>query len=114
MLAVALASGVGAVCRYAVDQAVQRRLGDGFPLGTIVVNVSGSFVLGLVVGSGTETAAVVGAGFAGGFTTLSTWAWETFVLAESGRLRAAAINVVASFGLGLLAGAAGLGLALLL
>jgi CrcB protein len=118
-LVVSLAAGVGAVARYLADQAVQRRKGSTFPAGTLVVNVSGSFVLGLVVGLalhhglGSRTVAVLGAGFAGGYTTLSTWAWETVALAEEGDVARAGLNVAASVVLGLAAAAAGLGLALI-
>ncbi|MBV9097770.1 MAG: CrcB family protein, partial [Frankiaceae bacterium] len=51
-------------------------------------------------------------GFAGGYTTLSTWAWESLELRREGRMRLAAANVLGSLALGLLAGAAGLGVAL--
>lgn len=118
-LAVALAAGLGAVLRYVVDQAVQHRTGTGFPYGTLVINVSGSLLLGLTAGLAAHhglppaATAVVGAGFAGGFTTLSTWAWESLALVEEGDLMGAAVNVLASFALGLGAAAAGLGLALL-
>ena len=118
-LAVALAAGVGAVLRYVVDQFVQQRTRGEFPYGTLVINLSGSLVLGLTTGlalhhglAPTPTV-IVGAGFAGGYTTLSTWAWETLALAESRALAAAALNVVGSFAAGLACAAAGLGLALL-
>jgi len=105
---VALAAGVGAVCRYMLDQAVPFR---GFPYGTLVINVSGSFVLGLVVGGlHGSCATVLGAGFAGGYTTLSTLAWETLSLVEERSALEAGLNVVGSAALGL--AAAGLGLAL--
>ena len=116
---VALAAGLGAVCRYALDQVVQHRTARQFPYGTLLVNVSGSLLLGVVLGLAAQGAlpsdvtVVVGTGFAGGFTTLSTWAWETLALASSGDLVGAGWNVVASFGLGLVAAAAGFGLALL-
>jgi CrcB protein len=118
-LAVSLAAGVGAVCRYLLDRSVQRRVGGAVPYGTLAVNVTGSFLLGLVTGLVSHhglpavPATVAAAGFAGGYTTLSTWAWETLVLAESGALLAAAANVVVSLAAGLAATAAGLGLALL-
>jgi fluoride exporter len=118
-VAVGLAAGLGALLRYLVDQVVHRRTRGDFPFGTVVVNISGSFVLGLTTGlaahHGLPHAAtvVIGAGFAGGYTTLSTWAWETVTLAESGELLEASGNVVGSFAAGLTAAAAGLGLALL-
>ena len=117
-LLVTVAAGIGAVARYVVDRAVQRRAGAGFPYGTLLVNVTGSFVLGLVVGMaahhglGSTPAAVLGAGFAGGYTTLSTWAWESLALAEAGSGSAAVLNVLGSLALGLTAGGAGLGLAM--
>jgi CrcB protein len=116
---VALAAGLGAVCRYLLDEVVSHRSSGVFPYGTFAVNVSGSFVLGLVVGLGLhghlggDAATVAGAGFAGGYTTLSAWAWESLELAREGARRVAAANVVVSLAAGVLAGAAGLGLALL-
>lgn len=118
-LAIAVAAGVGAVARYVVDQLVQQRTRGEFPFGTLLVNLTGSLLLGLLVGLtlhhglGDRPLLVLGTGFAGGFTTLSTWAWESLALAEAGELPEAALNVVGSFALGLLAAAAGLGLALL-
>jgi CrcB protein len=118
-LAVAAAAGAGAVVRYVVDQLVGHRARGDFPYGTLIVNISGSLLFGLTTGLAVHhgfaaaPAAVVGAGFAGGYTTLSTWAWETLALAEAGDLLEAALNVVGSFALGLAAAAAGLGLALL-
>jgi CrcB protein len=118
-LVVALAAGLGAACRYLLDEVVSHRIGGTFPFGTFAVNVSGSFVLGLVVGLsmhhrlGGPAATILGAGFAGGYTTLSTWAWESLELTREGATGAALANLVASLGAGLLAGAAGLGVALL-
>lgn len=110
-LGVALAAGLGAALRYVVDQLVQRRVLSGFPYGTLVVNTSGSFVLGLVAGGLTgSAAAVLGAGFAGGYTTLSTLTWESLALAEEGSVLEASLNVVGSVVLGLAAAAAGLAL----
>src|SRR4051794_41923565 len=92
-LLVALAAGVGAVVRYVLDQLMTSRRQGGFPVGTFVVNVSGSFVLGLSTGLalhqglGGDAAAVVGAGFAGGFTTFSTWAGGGLALPETGAAR---------------------------
>lgn len=116
-LAVSAAAGGGAVLRYLVDRAVARRIRADWPLGTFVINVSGSLLLGLIVGLSvhhglsTTTLDVVGAGFAGGFTTLSTWAWESIALAETSEWSGALLNVFGSIAVGMLAAAAGLGLA---
>ncbi|HJQ00713.1 MAG TPA: fluoride efflux transporter CrcB [Jatrophihabitans sp.] len=118
-LAVALAAGAGAVLRYLLDQAVQHRTRGDFPYGTVVINITGSFLVGLVTGlaahHGLSTTAtvVIGVGLAGGYTTLSTWAWETVALAETGDLLEASMNILGSFAAGMTAASAGLGLALL-
>ena len=105
---VALLAGVGAVLRYLVDRAVPPH---HFPRGTVVVNTTGSFLLGLVTGGLTgDTATVLGVGLLGGYTTLSTFAVETMALAERGRVRVAALNVGLSAVLGVGAAAAGLAL----
>jgi CrcB protein len=113
----ALASGVGAVLRYVVDRTVQPLVAE-FPVGTFLVNVTGSLLLGFVVGLSLHhglshrPAVVLGAGVAGGYTTLSTWAWESLALARAGGRLDVAVNVVGSLLAGMLAAAAGLGLAL--
>lgn len=118
-MGVALAAGLGAVCRYVLDQVVQHRTAGEFPYGTFAINISGSLLLGLVLGLSVhhgldpDVTVVIGTGFAGGFTTLSTWAWESLALAEIGDLAAASLNIVGSFTAGLLAAACGFGLALL-
>ncbi|HZZ97669.1 MAG TPA: fluoride efflux transporter CrcB [Jatrophihabitantaceae bacterium] len=116
---VALAAGLGAVLRYVIDQLVQHRTRGDFPYGTVVINITGSFLLGLATGLalhhglGTTATVIIGTGFAGGYTTLSTWAWETLALTESGDFLEASANIIGSFAAGLAAAAAGLGLALL-
>jgi CrcB protein len=118
-LAVGAAAALGAVCRYLVDQVVSHQHDQLFPWGTFLVNVSGSLLLGLTAGLAAHhglpsvPTAVVGAGFLGGYTTWSTYLWETLALAETGAVRQAALNLVGSLGVGLAAAAAGLGLALL-
>ena len=118
-LAVMLAAGVGAVARYVGDQVVQHRTSGTFPAGTLLVNLSGSLLLGVVTGLAlhhglpTTPTVVIGVGFAGGYTTFSTLAWETLALSEIGALGQAATNMLGSVAAGLAAAAAGLGLALL-
>lgn len=118
-VAVGLAASVGAVCRYLLDQLVSHLHDQSFPWGTFLINVSGSFLLGLITGLaahhglGTRAATVLGVGFAGGYTTWSTYLWESLALAETGALAQATANVLGSLALGLLAAAAGFGVALL-
>jgi len=116
---VMFAAGIGSVARYVVDEVVEHRTRGAFPLGTLVVNLSGALLLGLVTGLAvhhglpSRPTVVAGTGLIGGYTTFSTWAWESVALTDFGEVRAAVLNVVGSFALGLAAGAAGLGLALL-
>jgi CrcB protein len=118
-LLVALAASLGAVCRYLLDLLVQHRHDQSFPWGTLAINVTGSLVLGLVTGWSLHAGlprvptTVLGVGLLGGYTTWSTYLWETFALAESGARGQAALNLVGSLAAGLLAAAAGLGLAAL-
>jgi len=92
-VAVALAGGVGAGLRYAVDVGVTRMLGAAFPWGILVVNVTGSFVLGVLTGLTPpgELAWVVGVGLLGGYTTFSAVAVTTVLLAEEARPARAAL-----------------------
>lgn len=113
-LAAALGGLLGAPARLAVDRAVSGRLGSGLPFGTLVVNVSGSLVLGVLTGLSLghhldgSLAALLGDGFCGAFTTFSTFSLETLSLFEQGRTAAAAAYLVASLGAGVLAAGAGL------
>jgi CrcB protein len=118
-LGVALAAGLGAVARLLVDRGVTMRARRPLPVGTLVVNVTGSFLLGLTTGLAAHHglsvrwATVLGAGLAGGYTTLSTFAWEAVDLGATDRPAAATGYLVVSTVTGLSAAAAGLGLALL-
>jgi CrcB protein len=117
LLALAVASAVGAVCRYALDRAVQSRHDRVFPFGTLTVNAVGSLLLGLLFGVvehhglDPDVRTVLGTGFCGAFTTFSTWGYETVRLVEDGALLEAFGNVAVSLIVGLAAAAAGLGLA---
>lgn len=120
LLGVAAASAVGAPARYLIDRRIARRNSGTFPWGTFVINVSGSFVLGLLVGLGahhglSKTAVtILGGGFCGAYTTFSTFSVETIRLVEEGSLMEASVNMLGSIAVGLAAAAAGLGLALAL
>jgi fluoride exporter len=115
---VVLGGAVGAVARYLLDAAVTARVGGRLPWGTVVVNVLGSAVFGVLAGlamSGRISSAVlalVGTGFCGAFTTASTLAWETVALAEQASVRVSAANLALTLGLGLPVAAAGLALGL--
>lgn len=117
LLTVAVAGGAGAGLRYVVGQLLTPREGARFPVGILVVNVSGSFALGLVTALGTlvapELAVALGLGLLGGYTTFSTVSVDTVLLAQRRRWRDAALNLlgtlvvaVAAAALGLLLGSA--------
>jgi CrcB protein len=116
-IAFIVAAAAGAVARYRIDGLVQDRAAGVFPWGTLVVNVGGCFVLGLVTGLGlyrdlgSTTQTVLGTGGLGAYTTFSTYTFETVQLAEQGAFGAAARNVAANLVVGLAAAAAGLAIA---
>lgn len=109
-LGAALAGGIGAVLRYLVDLGVARLAGRRFPWGILLVNISGSFALGLVTAALPDAAFLFGAGLLGGYTTFSTAMLDTVALWRDGERRASAFNAIGMLLLGVLA--AGLGLAL--
>jgi fluoride exporter len=102
---VALGGALGSIARYACSGAAVRWLGAGFPYGTLFVNVSGSFAIGLlaalVASDGRpllspDARAFVLVGVLGGFTTFSSFSLETLNLMRSGALGAASANVALS------------------
>jgi CrcB protein len=115
----ALAGAVGAPVRYLLDSWVEAKRSTDFPLGTLIINLTGSLILGLVTGLalyhglGKLPKAIIGTGFCGAYTTFSTFSYETVKLIEEGELKNAALNTTASVIIGLLAAAAGLALAAL-
>jgi fluoride exporter len=116
-LLVALAGGAGAVLRALLIHHVGLRRVDPLPIGTLVVNVSGSLLLGLLTGFslyhglGTHFLAVAGVGLCGGYTTWSTAAWETVHLRHTGHRLEAVVYTAGSLALCIAAAAAGVGLA---
>jgi CrcB protein len=106
-LLVALGAGFGAPARYVVDRSIQRIHGSDWPLGTLAVNIIGAFVLGLTVGSSASTVLLLGTGFAGTFTTWSTFAVESIALIEDRRHHVAWLSIVLTVLLGIPAAALG-------
>ena len=102
---VMLGAGVGAPARYLVDQGIRRLHGSSWPLGTLVINVLGSFILGLVVTGGGNALLILGTGFAGAFTTWSTFAMETHTLFVLKKHGVAWLNLLATLLLGIAAAA---------
>jgi CrcB protein len=109
---VALLGGAGAVARFAVSDAVGRRGEGWFPWGTLAVNLSGTALLGLIVGVAVrgDALTLVGGGLLGSYTTFSTWMLDSERLAEHHSARALAANLGGSLVVGL--GAIALGRAL--
>ena len=112
------AGALGAGSRYVVDTLVQRVWMRTFPVGILLVNVTGSFLLGLLTGAALalddSLVAIVGVGFLGAYTTFSTVSVETMLFAERGRWRLALGNVVGTLLAAVAAAGAGLLLGMLL
>lgn len=112
-----VAGALGAPSRFLLDGFVQDRAAGAFPWGTFVVNVTGSFALGVVTGLALyhafpDTPRIwLGTGFCGAYTTFSTFTFETIRLLEEGAVADAMLNVAASIVVGAAAAAAGLALA---
>ncbi|WP_315096786.1 CrcB family protein [uncultured Cellulomonas sp.] len=117
LLLVVVLGGIGAATRFVVDGALRTRGTRVFPLATLVVNVTGSLLIGLLAGAhlyrglGPTWLAVAATGFCGGYTTFSTAMVETVRLVQAGELRRATANAVGS--VLLCVGAAALGVALM-
>ncbi len=117
VLWVALAGSAGAVARFVLDGMIRSRRASDVPWATIVINVTGSLLLGLVTGlvlfhgAPDSVQTIVGIGFCGGYTTFSTASVETVRLIQRRRYRAAAVNAFGTMALTVLAGAAGLAVA---
>ncbi len=115
ILAVALGGGVGSALRYIVNFVVVARVGPGFPFGTLLINITGSLLIGVVA----ELAATsswgmtpllrlfLAVGVLGGYTTFSTFAFDTVTLVGDRTIGIATMYVLASVSLGVLAAFAG-------
>ncbi len=115
-----IAGAAGAVLRYLVDRYVQGKVESDFPYGTVVINVTGSLVLGFLTGSALHHGlsapwvTVLGTGLCGAYTTFSTFTYDTFRLLGGDATTGAAANVLVSVVAGLGAAMAGLALGTLI
>lgn len=113
LLLVALLGGLGAAARFVVDRLIRGRWSRVFPLATVLINVSGSALLGLLSGAmayhslAPNAYLVASVGFCGGYTTFSTAMVETVRLAQQGDYRRSVVNALGTFLLAV--GAAALG-----
>ena len=117
-LAISLGAIVGANARYIISRYAARLLGPVFPYGTLIINVSGSFIVGLFLVWTTERVLIdprwrllVVIGFCGGFTTFSSYAFETTAYFEQGQWLLMTTNILANNVLSLAAAVAGISLA---
>jgi CrcB protein len=114
MLWVGLGGFVGANARYLLGGWIAARVGSSFPYGTFVINMSGSFALGAIMGTleghvlSPAVRLSLAIGFVGGYTTFSTFTYETLRLLEDGSVLLATANVAGSLVVGLVAGILGL------
>jgi CrcB protein len=116
LIALVIGSALGGIARYVVSAIVARHAGETFPWGTLLVNVTGAFLIGILGARATHDASLLTqpapwlfavTGFLGCYTTVSSFSLQTLILAHDGKLRDALGNVVFSVGLGLAAVTAG-------
>ena len=100
---VAIGSALGGVARFGLSGFIQQRAGPGFPMGTLVINITGSFLLGMLMRYtlqseivSPEVRTMLTTGFCGGYTTFSTFTYETAVLLEDGEYSRASLYIGAS------------------
>jgi len=102
LILIFLGSGLGAISRYGLSNVIHSLLGRDFPYGTLIINASGSFVMGLLfililerfVGLAPQLRAFLLIGFLGGYTTFSSFSIETLNLFENGAWVAASLNIL--------------------
>ena len=114
--AIGLAGAIGALCRSLLGRFVAERTNSQLPLGTLLINITGAFVIGLLfalvgchlISSTLQT--VLATGFLGGYTTFSTMSWEGVQLARGGSTRLSLLYLAGNVACGLVAAALGLAL----
>lgn len=106
-LLILLGGGTGSLARYLAGTAIMTRFGSRFPLGTLVINVTGSFLIGLIMTLLTERfqpspiwRPLLVIGFLGGYTTFSSFEWETYSAIRDGGFWIGGLNVIGSVTLG--------------
>jgi CrcB protein len=111
-IAVGLLGAFGSVARFAVHRGITREDPSAFPLGTFVVNVLGAFAIGILFGANADhdLTLIAGVGFLGGFTTFSTWMFESERLNVDSYPITAARNIAFSTAVGFLGVVAGVAL----
>jgi CrcB protein len=116
-LEVMLAGALGAMARTFLNDAIAHRVSNDFPFGILTVNITGSFILGILTGStwyhglSVNVLTIAGIGLCGGFTTWSTAIWETLALIRLRQFTQASVYTLGGMALALSAAAAGIGLA---
>lgn len=115
---VALGSAVGGMTRYLLGTFIQQRAGTTFPVGTLLINITGSFVLAFIMRYALATSAIspevrglLTTGFCGGYTTFSTFTYETLGLIEEGETLRAGTYILLSVGVALVGAYLGFALA---
>ena len=111
LVLLAIGGAVGTICRYGLAKSLgETAWGKAFPLGTFVINITGSFVLGMAATiilerlppTRQDLYLLLGTGFCGGYTTFSTFEWETYKLVRDGSWWIALANIVGSVVIGFL------------
>lgn len=114
---VSAAGAVGATTRFTVDGLIRQRSTTQFPLATLIINITGSLLLGILTGlvlyhgASTDLKLIAGTGFCGGYTTFSTASFESVRLLQRRAYGSAALNLCGTAVLTMAAAVAGLGLA---
>lgn len=109
-LLIGLGSGIGGICRYLLQQYVQKQFPSSIPYGTLSVNVIGCFVIGIIYALGSRTnilspevRLLLATGLCGGFTTFSSFAYENVALLQEGDYFYTAVYIISSIIAGLIA-----------